>query len=122
MAVADILYRIGILHLLQNKTAEAELVLSRALKIKEKILGSEHQAVATIILWLGKARHHQGKNAEAENLLKRSSQIFQKTSGSDSIEFASSVRAGRTASSSREIGGSRASNQTGEGNRTEKAG
>jgi tetratricopeptide (TPR) repeat protein len=65
----------------QEKYAEAEPLLKRALEIREKALGKDHPDTATILNNLAALYNLQGDYAEAEPLYKRALDITEKALG-----------------------------------------
>ena len=75
------LYNLAFLHALQGRYAEAEPLYVRALAIKEKALGPEHEEVATTLVNMGLLYVRQGRYAEAEPLYRRTLAIREKALG-----------------------------------------
>jgi tetratricopeptide (TPR) repeat protein len=65
----------------ERKYAQAESLYHEALKIQERVLGSNHQAVATNLNNLARLYQDQGKYTQAEALHKRSLEIVEREFG-----------------------------------------
>jgi len=70
-----------VLYLAQGKYKQAELLLRRALAIREQMLGSESPRTAITLAHLARLSRDQGKYAEAESLFQRALTIREKTLG-----------------------------------------
>ena len=71
---------------INSRYAEAEHLLERALKIREKILGSHAPEVAQTVSSMGELLDHQGKYVEAEQHLRRALEIREMAFGINSTE------------------------------------
>ncbi len=69
------------LYRIRGEYAEAELLIQRALAIREKALGPEHPYVAPSLNNLAALYRDQGKYAEAEPLYQRALAIREKALG-----------------------------------------
>jgi Flp pilus assembly protein TadD len=79
----DVLNWLGISLQRITEYAEAETLLERALKIREKELGENHLSTATSLINLAGLYYAQNKPAEAEPLLERALDISEKRLGKD---------------------------------------
>jgi tetratricopeptide (TPR) repeat protein len=70
---------------------EAELLLQRALTIREKVLGPEHPDVALSLNNLATLYHSQGQYSQAEPLYQRALAIWEKALGPDHPDVALSL-------------------------------
>lgn len=70
---------------------ESEMLLSRALEVMEKQLGTDHPAKATILINLGCLLREKGKYEESEPLLYRALEIMEKQFGLDHPHVATSM-------------------------------
>src|SRR5262249_29540651 len=75
----------------RTQYAEADLLLKRALAIKEKELGPDHPDVAIAMTDLATLYLDQGKYAEAEPMFERALAIREKALGTDHPDVASSL-------------------------------
>jgi hypothetical protein len=71
----------------QNKSAEAEPLLSRALRLREEKLGREHPDVAQALNNLGLCYLHQKRYAEGESFFLRARAINEKAFGVNDIRI-----------------------------------
>jgi tetratricopeptide (TPR) repeat protein len=70
--VAQSLNNLALLHQAQGRFDNVELLLKRALSIRENTLGPERSEVASTLDNLANLLNDQGRYVEAEALLKRS--------------------------------------------------
>jgi tetratricopeptide (TPR) repeat protein len=75
----------------QKKYAEAEILLLRALQIRERTIGPEHADVADALDNLSAIYYAQKKYSEAAPLLQRSLAIREKTLGPEHLKVAISL-------------------------------
>jgi tetratricopeptide (TPR) repeat protein len=91
LALADALYRLGILRRQQGKFAEAEQLYRRALEIREHKLGPNDLEVASTLNNLAAVEALQGKYDEARPLLERALDVRRTVLGSDNVLTAESL-------------------------------
>ncbi len=77
---------LGSLYESQERFAEAEPPLKRALAIREKAFGPDHPLVATSLSNLAHLYQREGRTAEAQELEKSAKAIREKALGSDELE------------------------------------
>lgn len=74
-------HNLGMFYLTQGKTTEAQLLVERALAIREKLLGRDHQIVADSLLGLADIYRKQGKTVDASELEARALKIRRDAAG-----------------------------------------
>ncbi|MGH9900958.1 MAG: tetratricopeptide repeat protein, partial [Pyrinomonadaceae bacterium] len=74
-----------------GKTAEALELASRALEIREKVLGPDHAEVAASLRALGALYQSKDAPARAEAVLRRAAEVAAKTSGTETLDYADAL-------------------------------
>jgi CHAT domain-containing protein/Tfp pilus assembly protein PilF len=86
-----VLNDLALLYLQQDRYADAEPLLKRALAVREKALGPDHPTVAPELNNLAKLYDDQNRYADAELLYKRALAIHEKWRGPEHPRFANSL-------------------------------
>lgn len=89
--LSDCLDNVGWILQIRGKTAEAEPVLKRSLRIMERTKGADHQDNSWILASLGGVYLNQGKYHEAEDFYRRATAIDEKALGPDHVNVATGL-------------------------------
>jgi CHAT domain-containing protein len=85
---ADTMSKLGLIYLQLARHDEAEVMLNKALSIRDKVLGPEHPDVAVSLSELGELYLEEARYADAEPLFLRALAIREKAFGPESVEVA----------------------------------